>query len=247
MRGAVRDVMGTVHSDTLPRVSAGAPVLVVTGLRFEAKIAAGAGVHVVCQQNTALEAALATALDHTLMSGCRGIVSFGTAGGLVDALRPGAWVVARAVLADDRRYACDPAWTDTLRRALGVARDDDIAGSGQPAVDAQAKRALQRATGAAAVDMESQVVARIAVARGIPFVCCRVVIDPVERSLPAAALAAMREDGSTDVLAVLRSLIRRPAQLPALLDVARDAGVAKRALRQGRLRLGERFGMDATI
>jgi len=240
----MRDVMETAHGNALPRAPADAPVLVVTGLRFEAKIAAGAGVHVVCQQNTALEAALATALDETLTHGCRGIVSFGTAGGLVDALRPGDWVVARAVLAGERRYACDPAWTGALRRALGVARDDDIAGSGQPAVDAQSKRALQQTTGAAAVDMESQVVARIAAARGIPFVCCRVVIDPVERSLPAAALAAMREDGSTDVLAVLRSLIRQPAQLPALLDLARDAGVAKRALRQGRQRLGERFGVD---
>jgi hypothetical protein len=68
-----------------------------------------------------------------------------------------------------------------------------------------------------------------------------VVIDPVDRSLPPAALAGMRGDGSTDVLAVLRSLLARPGQLPALLEVARDARIAQRTLAEGRRRIGSGF------
>jgi hypothetical protein len=90
--------------------------------------------------------------------------------------------------------------------------------------------------------MESQVVARLANARELPFVCCRVVIDPAERSLPEAALAGMRADGSTDIGAVLKSLLRHPSQLPGLLAVARDAAHAKKSLTRGRGRIGAGFG-----
>jgi hopanoid-associated phosphorylase len=213
-------------------------VLVVCGLRFEAKIAAGAGVIVVCAQN----ATLASTLTSAIAGGCDGIVSFGTAGGLTDALRPGDWVVARTIIDGTRRMACDAEWSQSLRRVLPRAHDINMAGVAMPVAGTDAKRALHAACGAAAADMESQIVARIARAQKIPFVCCRVIIDPVERSLPPAALAGMRNDGSTDVLAVLASLCRRPNQLPDLLAVARDAGIARRALVRGREQIGSGFG-----
>jgi hopanoid-associated phosphorylase len=215
-----------------------ARVLVVCGLRFEAKIAAGAGVAVVCAQN----ATLADTLTAAIAAGCDGIVSFGTAGGLIDALRPGDWVVARTIFDGTRRLACDAEWSQSLRQKLPHAHDVTVAGVAIPVAGTHAKRALHTACGAAAVDMESQIAAQIAYTRKIPFVCCRVVIDPVERSLPPAALAGMRADGSTDVLAVLASLCRRPGQLPDLLAVARDAAVARRALLRGRAQIGNGFG-----
>lgn len=218
-----------------------APVVVVTGLRFEARIAAGDGVRVICQQNTAL----AGHLEAALTQACSGIVSFGTAGGLVDALRPGDWLVARTVADGVRRMDCDVPWSQALLRALSTAHHADLAGVAAPVASTGAKRALHTATGAAAADMESHIVARVAEARGIPFVCCRVVIDPVTRTLPPAALAGLRQDGSTDVPAVLRSLLIQAGQLPALLAVARDARIAQRALAQGRRRIGAGFGRPA--
>jgi hopanoid-associated phosphorylase len=218
------------------------PILVVTGLQFEADIAAtgDTGVEVICRQN----AGLAALLETKLRQGCSGIVSFGTMGGLIDGLRPGDWVIAQALLDGAERIACDAVWSQALLRALPQAHYADIAGVAAPVASTEAKRALHTATGAAAVDMESQIVARIAQAHALPFVCCRVVIDPVERSLPHAALAGMREDGSVNVFAVLRSLFARPGQLPALLALARDARIARRALGLGRSEIGYKFGFE---
>jgi hopanoid-associated phosphorylase len=213
-------------------------IIVVTGLAFEARIAAGAGVRVICQQNSTL----ADILVPALAEGCEGVVSFGTAGGLVDDLRPGAWVIARSVVSGERRFEADPRWSQALCARIPQARYGDIAGVAAPVVDSASKQALHRSSGAIAADMESQVVARLASARELPFVCCRVVIDPAERSLPEAALVGMRADGSTDIGAILKSLFRRPGQLPALLAVARDAAQAKKSLTQGRDKIGAGFG-----
>lgn len=214
-------------------------VVVVTGLQFEARIAAGAGVQVLCHQN----AALAAHLEAALTQDCRGIASFGIAGGLVDTLRPGEWVVARTLTDGTRQIDCDALWSESLLQALPTAHHVNMVGTRTPAVTPDAKRTLHTATGAAAVDMESQIVARIAQARSIPFVCCRVIADPVERTLPAAALAGVRSDGSTDTLAVLGSIVTSPGQLPALMQVARDAWIARRALTRGRRNIGAGFGL----
>ncbi|AKC69996.1 phosphorylase [Pandoraea oxalativorans] len=222
------------------------PIIVVTGMPFEARIARGDGVHVVCAQNDTLTAKLEAAIAH---EGARGLVSFGTAGGLIPGLKPGQWIIAHKVLdmpEQAREYVTSIAWAEALRRAMPGALRADVAGVTAPVVSADDKAALFRESGAAAADMESHIVARVAQAHGLPFVVARVVIDPAERSLPPAALAGMRPDGAVNLLGVLGSLAKNPLQLPALLRVGKDAGRAKDAMRYGRqiisLRLGEGFG-----
>src|SRR5262249_3904420 len=95
---------------------------------------------------------------------------------------------------------------------------------------------------AVAVDTESHVAARIAAAHRIPFAACRAVIDPAHSVLPPAAMYGLRHDGTADVLAVLRSVVRQPSQLPALTRTALDARVAAGALRRGRRLLGAGLG-----
>ena len=51
----------------------------------------------------------------------------------------------------------------------------------------------------------------------------------------------MRQDGSTDVGAVVRALGRRPGELPALLRTALDARAAFSALRRNRSLLSDLF------
>ncbi|AHB06853.1 hypothetical protein LV28_21720 [Pandoraea pnomenusa] len=236
----------TKRAQTLMRPS----VIVVTGMPFEARIARGDGVRVVCAQNATLAADLEGAIASS--GGARGLVSFGTAGGLIPGLTPGQWVIAHKVLDMPRQaheYVTSIAWADALHRAMPGALRADMAGVTAPVVSVGDKAALFRESGAAAADMESHIVARVAHAHGLPFVVARVVIDPAERTLPPAALAGMRSDGSTDILGVLRSLAANPRQLPALLRVGQDAGRARQALRHGRqivaLKLGEGFGADA--
>ncbi len=224
------------------------PIVVVTGMPFEARIARGEGVRVVCAQNATLAEELAAVIAR---EGARGLVSFGTAGGLIPGVKPGQWVIAHKVIdmpAQAREYVSSIPWAEALRRAMPSALRADVAGVTAPVVSAGDKAALCRESGAAAADMESHIVARVAAAHGLPFVVTRVIIDPAERTLPPAALAGMRPDGSADILGVLRSLAGNPRQLPALLRVGQDASRAKQAMRVGRqviaLKLGAGFGAE---
>jgi adenosylhomocysteine nucleosidase len=146
-------------------------------------------------------------------------------------------VVASGVVAAHNR--CD--WARRLLQALGCAVHADVAGVDAPVVDPVAKRQLRDTTSSIAVDMESHIAAAAAEAHGLSFAACRVIIDPAHRALPPAALVNLRPDGTPDIAAVLRSVIRQPYQLPALLRVAADARAAQLALLAGRRRLGAGF------
>lgn len=225
----------------------GACVLAVTGLKAEARIAARvpATVAVASGGDSAniearIEQAIASADD------CRGIISVGIAGALWPGLRPGACVIATDVIDTANaaaRYPADPAWTDALAARLEGATRAPIAGADKPLATSAQKRDLYAATGAAAIDMESHVAARLAARRALPFAALRFIADPQERSLPEAALAGMAADGSTDATAVLRSLVKEPAQIAALARVTADTGRAFLALLRSHRRLGAGFGL----
>jgi hopanoid-associated phosphorylase len=215
-----------------------AGVVAVTCLALEARIARGPGVSVLC--NHSLE--LATGLSAAIARGVSGIISFGIAGGLAPHLVPGDWVVASGVRNGNDVIATDRPWTQRLLEMLPGAVHAEVAGADTVVASAAEKRDLHRETGAAAVDMESHIAAKIAAEHRIPFVACRVIIDPAHRTLPAAATLGLRLDGTPDVPAVLRSLRQRPSQLPDLIRVASDAYIARRALRSGRRQLGVGLG-----
>jgi adenosylhomocysteine nucleosidase len=214
------------------------PIVAVTCLSFEARIAAGPGVTVLCGDADRLTEALETAIDR----GSSGIISFGIAGGLSPSLAPGHWVVASKVVSQTGQFPTDRAWSQRLLRALPDAVHAAIAGVDAPVVEAATKVMLGQATRTVAVDMESHVAARVAAAHGLPFAACRVIIDPAHRTLPPAALVGLRQDGSPDAGAVLRSLLRHPKQFAALMQTALDARAARRALLGGRRLLGAGLG-----
>lgn len=215
-------------------------VIAFVGMAFEARIAAGPGVRVFSRDG---RESLAAAAQSAARHGCRGIISFGVAGGLAPHLRPGDWVVASAVLHSQTARPTDPAWSKDLRHAIGDAHYAPIVGVDLPVADPAAKRALHRSTGAAAADMESHVVAELAAAHGLAFAALRVIVDPAGRSIPAAALAGMGTGGRADGAAVLRDLVSRPSQLPSLLRVSFDAFIACSEMVRVRQLLGPRFGL----
>ncbi|RQV14371.1 phosphorylase [Burkholderia cenocepacia] len=213
------------------------PVIAVTGMAFEARIARGDGVEAVfAARADRLERALAEATAR----GCAGIVSFGTAGGLAPDLAPGALVIADAIDGPFGRVQTDTGWSARLVAALQdtpvwarVTRGT-MAAVGAPVVSEQDKTSLHRANGALAVDMESHIAAAFAAARGVPFAVCRAIVDPAWRTLPRAATAGLRDDGSTAILPILRELLKQPSQLGPLLQVASDARAARTTLIQAR-------------
>jgi hypothetical protein len=108
-----------------------------------------------------------------------------------------------------------------------------------PLVTAGDKDVLHRSNGALAVDMESHIAGAKAAAHGVPFAVCRAIVDPAWRTLPSAATAGLRDDGSTALGPILRELIRQPSQLGALMQVAVDARAARLSLVQARRAMGE--------
>jgi hopanoid-associated phosphorylase len=227
----------------LPREARRAPVIAVCGLAFEAGIAAGPGVVTLCGLGSEQLAARLEELIARPGPPCRGIVSFGTAGGLDPALRPGTCVIAEAVVTPQARFPVDADWLQALRARLPAAIPGLLAGVDAPLADAAGKARLRQLSGACIVDMESHRAARIALRHGLPFAACRVVVDPAQRGLPPAALVGVREDGSTALLQILRALARQPGQLPWLMQLGLDAWAARQSLRAVRARLGSGFSL----
>jgi adenosylhomocysteine nucleosidase len=214
-------------------------LLVVSGLAAEAKIAATGRHATLCGGGNI--ARLEAEIIAAFRDGVVGIVSFGIAGGLVPNLPAGAVVLAKSVMSKGDRHHCDPVWLRRLGQRLPAASNAVIFGADAPLGDRRRKATLGTETGAVAVDMESHIVARLAARHGVPFAAVRIISDPVERSLPPAAMAGMRSDGKADIPAVLRSLWRKPRQLPPLLRTALDARLAFASLRQCRPSLGDDF------
>jgi hopanoid-associated phosphorylase len=190
---------------------------------------------------------LERALNAAVARGCAGIVSFGTAGGLAPDLAPGTLIVADAVAGPFGRLETDRPWADRLAAALATGplaarwRRGLVAAVKAPLVSAEDKRALHRSTGALAVDMESHIAGAIAAAHGLPFAVCRAIVDPAWRTLPSAATAGLRDDGTTALVPILRELLRQPSQIGPLIQVAVDARAARGALVLARRAMGEGF------
>jgi hopanoid-associated phosphorylase len=214
-------------------------LIVITGMRAEARIASAPGVRVfACGGNVGLRA---PAIRHAVSTGAPAIVSFGIAGGLLPHMRPGDWIVATGVSAGGRRIEADGAWRSRLADRLPGAAVGDIVSVPAPVRRPHQKRHLQATTGACGVDMESFQAAALARELGVPFAAVRVVADPVERELPPAVHSGLQPDGSVALAAVLDSLAREPGQMLSLARVTVDAYVAFRALLNGRDKLGPRF------
>ncbi|MBS7790477.1 nucleoside phosphorylase [Roseococcus sp. SDR] len=159
------------------------------------------------------------------------VLSFGIAGGLAPDVATGDVLVASALWEAGVARAVDAAWSATLQ-ARCKARSGVLAASDALLDSGAAKAALYRASGALAVDMESGAAWRFAAARGLPFAALRAVADGPRDVLPEAAAVGLNPDGSPAPGRVLRALLRRPQDLPALLRLARASAAAHAALRR---------------
>jgi adenosylhomocysteine nucleosidase len=220
-------------------------LLVITGLKREARIAAGEYVDTLCSGGNpvALAARLANLSPPT-----DGILSFGLAGGLAPDLSSGDIVVASEVFASSECLETDTNWQDRIVTAMKAEPSlylGPIAARDAVLTQAGAKAELNLELGALAVDMESHLAASYAHKHGLPFAVIRAISDPVTRSLPDIAANALTPDGDVDLKKVVGGLLRQPGQLPALIAAGIDSERAFASLRRCRRLLGPLFGLGS--
>ena len=193
-------------------------VIALVGLVLEARIAAAPDVLVIRHQQGRK---VSDATESAIRTGCRSIISFGIAGGLAPGLSPGDLIVASAVIDGQTVRPTDAAWSGRLLQTIPGSTYAPILGADVAIVDPALKQELHNVVGAAAVDMESHVVGRLAVRHGLAFAALRVIIDPAHRAIPDAALAGFG-GGGTDVRSVLRQLKASPSQTITLARLGLD-------------------------
>ena len=179
--------------------------------------------------------------------GYRGLLSFGTAGGLTADLKPGAVVIPQSVAVDDGRvYETSEPWRDSVLRGLADAEAIDtrtMTSTDAVVTTVAAKRALAAQTDAVAVDMESHAVAAAAEEAGILFLAIRAVADPASRAIPAWVTGKISENGTPSYGAILAGLAMHPWEVPGLFRLKSDSKRALISLRSVAGRLGPLFGL----
>lgn len=175
-------------------------------------------------------------------AGADGIISFGMAGALDPALTIGDWVIGERV-AGDFDAACDAQWAVALAKRIPTARFGQIHAEGRLIACAAEKAALS-STGALAADMESHIAARAAAQAGLPFAVLRCISDTAGHALPPAIGVAMRADGGLALGAVIKSIIKYPAQIPDLMTTITGFNRGYSALRIGAQAIGTRLAFD---
>ncbi len=176
------------------------------------------------------------AAETLLAGGVECLLSWGCAAGLSPEARPGDLALAARVRsAAGDVYAADPGMRQWLLRQLPPGArvlDGDLLESLHLVAAGAEKQALHRASGAAALDMESAAVFEAAARAGVPCLAVRAVADPVDLTLPPAVAAALNADGMVEPSILLKQLFRYPGQIPALISLGLNFNAAVSALKQ---------------
>jgi len=178
-------------------------------------------------------AAAAAAAQALVDSGVSALMTFGMAGGLDPALKPGSVVIPCELLSSDgARYAACRSWRERVAAAVSplcAVSEGNLLTSTQ-AIDTPADKAeALRRTGAAAVDMESAAVAEVAAKHHLPFIAVRVIVDTAADFLPRAVVAASRA-GRVRFARLIGGLILAPREIGGLLRLAKRYRIAMRSL-----------------
>ncbi len=180
-------------------------------------------------------AAAASALE-LIAAGAGALASWGFAGGLDPALAPGMLFLPEEVIDPaGRLLPSRSGWRERLGQALAgerVCTHGRLLTSERIVASIEEKCACRRASGAAAVDLESFAIAAVAERHQLPFLCVRVIVDGAHDALPQALLRVTRADGGLHALGLAGELVRAPREVGgALLRLARRYGAAQHTLR----------------
>jgi adenosylhomocysteine nucleosidase len=178
-------------------------------------------------------AAAAAAAQALVDAGVSALMTFGMAGGLDPALKPGSVVIpCELIFSGGGRFAANRAWREQVIaevRALRAVSEGNLLTSTHAIETPADKAAAFRTTGAVAVDMESAAVAEIAARHNLPFIAVRVIVDTAADRLPRAVVAASLA-GRVRFARLIGGLIVAPREIASLIRLAQRYRIAMRSL-----------------
>ena len=176
-----------------------------------------------------------SAAEQLINNGATALVSWGTAGGLSENLKPGDLLLPEFVQSDNRKYQTDHNWRQRLvdqitpdlkpHSGLLLQTNEVISGTEQ-------KSQLHEKTSAIAVDMESGSIAKTADQNKLPFLIIRSVVDTSDETIPISAINSIDEFGQTKPAALTASLIKSPGDIPKLIKLGKHFQQARKSLKQ---------------
>jgi adenosylhomocysteine nucleosidase len=174
--------------------------------------------------------------EQLLATGATALCSWGCAAGLAADLQAGDVFIPEVILGTSgESHATDTAWRDQLLAALASTRLSIHAGAltDCPGVlhSPEDKAGLYHATGAAAADMESAAVARVAARHDAPFLSIRALADTATMTVSPVLTGMLDDFGRPHLPGLLPQLILQPGLIPELFRLARAFGAATRSLR----------------
>ncbi len=164
---------------------------------------------------------------------CRLLVSLGYAGALDPHLHPGDLVVGNAYLHGARSAVLgDPHTTRAamLLRQSGLSvLEGGVLTVDEPLLTPGAKRRAHRGTGALVADMEGRWIAESAMARAVPLLGIRAVLDEAHFPLPSFVATIISDEGRKEWAHAFRAMAHLSA-VRSLLPLAMKSRGASRAL-----------------
>ena len=157
----------------------------------------------------------------------RAVLTCGFAGGLDPGLR------CASVVFDAEKGS---RWLKDLAIKAGAV-PGKFHGAEKVAVTAADKKTLREATGASAVEMESEEIVHLSGTEGIPALTLRVILDEADEDLPLDFNQLMTADMKMNYLALAWAILRNPGKIRSLKAFQKQVSTAAQALAQTLTRL----------
>jgi hypothetical protein len=151
------------------------------------------------------------------------VISFGVAGGLNPDIPDGALMAANRIASNDNAWDMDLTPFSTIlekfrdNRSLNFSIGTFAAGNDWVGTSPEVKQEFRDTTGADAIDTESHIAAEFAVRNDLPLLVLRAISDSALKTMPAATLIPLKDNGTPRLGKILMSVLAQPRQLPLLV------------------------------